>query len=501
MTLRSIFVVSILLVAAAARAAAPLPPEGQVVDLAGVLDTPGALQLSSTLSTYVDATGLDLGIVTVADLRGEPLADYAERTLLVRSVANPVTAVLVWAPPRQLAIAVSAPYARYLSADEIRQVLDEYAVPTLRDGRTADALLQTVFALMVAAADPVDQNAAPGGPIVMVTHATADRSSARPESAELPQAAVELAARDPLAELAALQQRLPDAPGPALAMIWENAGLQASELSTWLRETAGQVEAHFSGATAMHPDRLAFVVAGLVAVVIVLVTVFRVVVRRRNPGLALSIAGTAAAVACWLLAGYLELALLLVFAGPLLWVSLRLLPVLLTRADQERMPATGARPGIASPPRPPAHHAAPPQRHQSAAKPQAPRAEAQQGWQRAQPQPQPQPQPQSQQHKPQDFTAAIERAHRDGIRTPALDHLMAQKGRRPLAQRQKQRQYWLIALFVCFFVAFPLVFVLLIAWAASELNQVKPPQQKLPDFVRQLIAELRAVTQHQGTRA
>jgi hypothetical protein len=255
------------------------------------------------------------------------------------------------------------------------------------------------------------------------------------------------------------------------------------------------VDAHFSGEGEMHPDRLAFVIAGLVGVFVLLVTVFRVGVRRRNPGLALSIAGTAAAAACWLLAGYLELALLLVVAGPLLWALLRLLPVLLTRADQERMPATGARPGVASPPRPPVRHtAAPPQRHQSAAKP-APRTEAQQGWQKAQ------PQPQSQQHKPQDFTAAIERAHRDGIRTPALDHLMAQKGKRPLAQRQKQRQYWLIALFICFFVAFPLVFVLLIAWALNELNQVKPPQQKLPDFVRQLIAELRAVTQHQGTRA
>jgi hypothetical protein len=108
---------------------------------------------------------------------------------------------------------------------------------------------------------------------------------------------------------------------------------------------------------------------------------------------------------------------------------------------------------------------------------------------------------QDQPHKPQDFTAAIERAHRDGIRTPALDHLMAQKGRRPLAQRQKQRQYWLIALFICFFVAFPLVFVLLIAWGLSELNQIKPPQQKLPDFVRGLVAELRAVARHQGPRA
>jgi hypothetical protein len=498
MTLRSIFVVSILLVAAAARAAAPLPPEGQVVDLAGVLDTPGALQLSSTLSTYVDATGLDLSIVTVADLRGEPLADYAGRTLQARSAANPLTAVLIWAPPQQLAIAVSAPYASYLGVDEIRQVLDEYAVPTLRDGRTADALLQTVFALMVAAAQPADRTAAPSGPIVMVTSATADRSSRTPEAQAPPRAAVALPARDSLADVAALRQRLPDAPVPALAMIWETAGLQASELSAWLRETTGQVNAHFSGEAEMHPDRLAFIIAGLVAVVVVLVTVFRVGVRRRNPGLALSIAGMAAAAACWLLAGYLELALLLVVAGPLLWALLRLLPVLFTRADQERLPATGVRPGMASPPRPPVRHAAPPPRLQAAAKP-GPRTETQQGRQKAQPQPQ--PQPQSQQHKPPDFTAAIERAHRDGIRTPALDHLIAQKGKRPLAQRQKQRQYWLIALFVCFFVAFPLVFVLLIAWAASELNQVKPPQQKLPDFVRQLIAELRAVTQHQGTRA
>jgi hypothetical protein len=237
----------------------------------------------------------------------------------------------------------------------------------------------------------------------------------------------------------------------------------------------------------MHPDRLAFVIAGLVAVAVVLVTVFRVALRRRNPGLALSIAGIAAAAACWLLAGYLELALLLAVAGPLLWALLRLLPVLLARADQERMPATGTMPGMALPPS--ARQPASPPRHQSAAP--APRTEAQPRAQKVQDQP----------HKPQDFTAAIERAHRDGIRTPALDHLMAQKGRRPLAQRQKQRQYWLIALFICFFVAFPLVFVLLIAWGLSELNQIKPPQQKLPDFVRGLVAELRAVARHQGPRA
>jgi hypothetical protein len=217
MDLRSIVVGGILLVAWAVRAAVPLPPEGQVVDLAGVLDTPSALQLSDTLSTYVDATGLDLGIVTVAELRGEPLADYARRTLQSRSATNPLTAVLIWAPPQQLAIAISAPYASFLSVDEIRQVLDEYAVPALRHGHTADALLQSVFALMVAAAEPVDQTAAPGGPIVMVTHATADRSGATPEAAEPPQAAVDLAARDPLSELAALRTRLPDAPGPARA--------------------------------------------------------------------------------------------------------------------------------------------------------------------------------------------------------------------------------------------------------------------------------------------
>jgi hypothetical protein len=251
-----------------------------------------------------------------------------------------------------------------------------------------------------------------------------------------------------------------------------------------LRDLGAQLDAHFSGDAAMHPDRMALTVAGLIVALFVLVIVVRAAVQRRNPAMALSIAGLAAAAACWLLAGFLELALLLAAAGPLLWGLLRLLPVLFARNDQERLPAAGQQPRpMTTPQRPLTSQAVRPTQRETTPAPTKPAASASQ------------PASPPTRQRP-DITVAIERAHRDGIRTPALDHLIAQKGRPGSAQRQKQRQYWLIALFVCFFVAFPLVFVLLIAWALSELNRIKPPQQKLPDFVRQLLAELRVVSQH-----
>jgi hypothetical protein len=482
MTLRSIIVGGILLVSALAQAQTPLPPDGQVVDLAGVLDTPSALQLSSSLSSYVDATGLDLGVVTVTGLDGESLPEYARRVLQARSASHPRVAILVWAPPQQLAIAVSAASTDDLSIDEVQQVLDSYALPGLRSGRAADALLQSVFALMVAAGEPADATASIEAPIIVHVDAAPIGRRTAPVAAA-PQDAGERPLRDPAAEMTDLGRELAGAPGDALTRIWEAAGTQAGALLLSLRDLGAQLDAHFSGDAAMHPDRMALTVAGLIVALFVLVIVVRVAVRGRNPAMALSIAGLAAAAACWLLAGFLELALLLAAAGPLLWGLLRLLPLLFARNDQERLPTAGQPPRpMTTPQRPlPSQAVRSTQRETMPAtpKPAAPAS-----------------QPASATRQRPDITVAIERAHRDGIRTPALDHLIAQKGRPGSAQRQKQRQYWLIALFVCFFVAFPLVFVLLIAWALSELNRIKPPQQKLPDFVRQLLAELRVVSQH-----
>src|SRR5690606_15158176 len=101
-----------------------------------------------------------------------------------------------------------------------------------------------------------------------------------------------------------------------------------------------------------------------------------------------------------------------------------------------------------------------------------------------------------------DFRSSLARAHRDGIRTPMLDYVIANKDRLKASagDRNRRRRYWMIAIAISFFVLFPLALLLLVAWIASELNHLKPPQVSLQDFVRQFFAELRRVAQHQKTQ-
>ncbi len=500
---RGMVIGGILLFALAARAAAPLPPDGQLVDLAGVLDAPSVGQLRSTLSAYVDATGLELRVVTVGDLQNESLADYASRLLQARVAVSPVVGLLVWAPPQQLAIAASPPYAAYFTAEQMQQALDAYALPSLREGQTTEALVQTVFALMVAAVAPADPAVMPAQPVVMVTNTT---PSIRRPSTQAPPVRPNPASPDAAADEAQKPaQADASAPAEGLAIIWHAAGVQARALLASLRDTGEQLDAHFSGKEEMHPDRLLSALAGLVAAAFVLFVAVRLWLQRRQPGMALSIVGLAAAATCWLLAGYGELALLLALAGPLLWGVLRVLPIVLARADQERLPATamGKMPGMASSMPQPGTTTAPRWQREAAAPPRAtlqtPPERKHATARRDRPK---DASPRGERHgRPEGLVTALQRARRDGIRTPALDHLVAQKGQPVSPQRRQQRRNWLIALFICFFVALPLVLFLLIAWALSELNQIKPAKQTLPDFVRQLMADFRAVAHHQRPRA
>jgi uncharacterized protein len=72
--------------AAAAKAAAPPPAErevprndGWVTDLAGLLDASQEQQLEASMDSYQRGSGHDIALLTVPDLEGDPIEDFARR--------------------------------------------------------------------------------------------------------------------------------------------------------------------------------------------------------------------------------------------------------------------------------------------------------------------------------------------------------------------------------------------------------------------------------------
>ncbi|PXV69743.1 TLP18.3/Psb32/MOLO-1 phosphatase superfamily protein [Sinimarinibacterium flocculans] len=450
-------------------AAEPVSPNGSVVDMAGVLDVDTMLQLDSTLASYAAATGFTMAVVTVGDLAPDTLQDYARVSLqayvAARSDPGARVALLMWSSTREVAVAVSPAFGRELAPEEVARVLREQVLPQVTADAVGAGMLHGVYGLMVAAGEASGEVGDPRE-LVMVARWGADAAAAvpnaSPDEATPPEA---YGGGDTLA------QALRRDPAAAVAAAWRRAQGQWADLS--VRVYGLLAEARASGATS--PKVVPFVLAGVVLLAI-LVGAWQVA---RSPAAPAVLLGLAAAALCWGLTGYVELTVLLASSGFVVWAALALLRVLAARNHEARLPAGGYPGGAAAqPPRPPPPAAA--RQRMPAPAPAASRATATRIDTDGKPAPK--------------FLAAIEHAHRKGQRTPALDHLIAQKGRPVPARFKQRRQYWLVAIAVCFFVAFPLVFVLLGVWALTELNRIKPPQQRLPDFLRQLRAELQLVS-------
>ncbi len=441
-------------------AAEPVSPNGSVVDMAGVLDVDTMLQLDSTLANYAAATGFTMAVVTVGDLAPDTLQDYARVSLqayvAARSDPGARVALLMWSSTREVAVAVSPAFGRELAPEEVARVLREQVLPQVTADAVGAGLLHGVYGLMVAAGEASGEVGDPRE-LVMVARWGADAAAAVPDASP-----DEAAPPEAYGSGDTLAQAFRRDPVAAAAAAWRRAQGQWADLS--VRVDGLLAEARASGATS--PKVVPFVLAGVVLLA-VLAGAWR---AARSPAAPAGLLGLAAAALCWGLTGYVELTVLLASSGFVVWAALALLRVLAARNHEARLPA-GGYPGGA---------AAPPPRPPPAPAPAASRATATRADTDGKPAPK--------------FLAAIEHVHRKGQRTPALDHLIAQKGRPVPARFKQRRQYWLVAIAVCFFVAFPLVFVLLGVWALTELNRIKPPQQRLTDFLRQLRAELQLVS-------
>ncbi|MGB0220671.1 MAG: TPM domain-containing protein [Sinimarinibacterium flocculans] len=448
-------------------AAEPVSPNGSVVDMAGVLDVDTMLQLDSTLANYAAATGFTMAVVTVGDLAPDTLQDYARVSLqayvAARSDPGARVALLMWSSTREVAVAVSPAFGRELAPEEVARVLREQVLPQVTADAVGAGMLHGVYGLMVAAGEASGEVGDPRE-LVMVARWGADAAAAVPDASP-----DEAAPPEAYGSGDTLAQALRRDPAAAVAAAWRRAQGQWADLS--VRVDGLLAEARASGATS--PKVVPFVLAGVVLLA-VLAGAWR---AARSPAAPAVLLGLAAAALCWGLTGYVELTVLLASSGFVVWAALALLRVLAARNHEARLPAGGYPGGATARPTRPQPAEAARQRVPAPTAPHTPGTRADPGGK---------PAPK--------FLAAIEHAHRKGQRTPALDHLIAQKGRPVPARFKQRRQYWLVAIAVCFFVAFPLVFVLLGVWALTELNRIKPPQQRLTDFLRQLRAELQLVS-------
>jgi hypothetical protein len=469
--------------ATAVGAADPVSPGGGVVDMAGVLDADTMLQLDSTLANYASATGFTFQVVTVSDLADEELEQYARLSLLSQMAArgdfDVRVAVLMWSSAQQFLIAISPGFGNELSSTEVSAVMQNQVLPQVTVGDVGAAMLHGVYGLMVAAGEPSDE-ADLSEELVVVSRWTEDSAAAAPSD----DAAADAAALFEQAEGVSdgWLQSMGDDPAAALSEGYSRAQAQWADVQTRLSAMA-------SGASAAPAAHAPFAIAVVVALA-VLAGVWAIT---RSPAAVVAVLGLGAAVACWTLIGYAELAALLALSGIGFGIGLQLLTTMLRGGHEARLQPSPYSPTQRMPPprpaavaqnRPPASRPATPPVQTSASARKTDGPDSQQKWARP---------------EHQSFGEALARAHRDGVRTPMFDYLIANKDslKATAAARKQQRQYWLIGIVIGFFVFLPLALILMFVWMTRELNHLKPPQISLAEFLRQLIAEVRSVSRYQ----
>lgn len=469
---RAMWAVMLWIGLATQAAAMQVSDSGYVVDMAGVLDSDTMREIDGALTRYIASTGFIFSVVTLADMAGDPLdlENVARVSLrnMVDGMADPQArvALLIWASTGQIAIARNDVHGRELSATEVARVLRDELLPQLSAGDIGAGLLRGVYGLIVAVSEPSDESGDPQE-LVMMARWDGAGDPVSPAAEDEPPAIVPGGGID----AATLVQAFRADPAAALAASRDRVREQWAALRARLGDLAAELQAGSGGNT------IAFAVAGLVLLAVLAGAWW----MSGGPSAPAVLAGLAAAVLCWGLTAYVELTMLLALSGVVVAIGLRLLRVMAANSHEARLqPGPYSAASRMPPPRP----AVSPLPRATQAVP----ATASRSVQRAD----------SARHAGLDFRASLERAHRDGVRTPMLDHLIANKDRlRASATALKERrQYWMIAIIISFFVLFPLALVLMVAWAASELNHLKPPQASLPEFVRRLAAELRAVARH-----
>lgn len=474
--------------------AAPAPPvllpQDNVIDLAEAISPATKASLGGILRGYTQATGFEMTVITVAELDGESLDAYARRALYERRVVDEDagTVLLLWAPTPEFVVAASPVAGAYLSQEQIAQVLDAHAPRGLTADTLGAGLIQVTYGLMMAVQQTWDSPSSPQELVFATQWDLPDGNFEAPAAVPDLEDTYTPHATDSHGErrqghAGAWIERVSD---PSRAL--EIARLQARHVYAEAQDGFGRMQRAVEGAGSPgDAQRLTKDVVVAILCAVALLALLGVWRASRSPGFAVSLAALAAATALWVLADFVELAVLTLIVGQLIWVGLVLLPHLLARSQDARIQTQGrvvSGPGLARPittaaasTRPVVPAAAP----RSAPKPTATQPSA------AQPPREPVP--------TRSLQELLDLAHQKGVATPALAHLVQRREALKTPQLQAQRRNWLVAIGISFFILFPLALGLALVWAISELNRLKPEGQPLPVFLRQLLHEVKAVGQ------
>lgn len=154
------FLVAFLLATAIAPSAAEvaIPPHGDrsVHDLAGVLEADAVATMERWNRELFRATGVAIVVVTVSDLEGEAIDDFALRVAeawkVGRAGEDRGIVLALSSGDRRVFIATGYGVEGYLPDGRVGRLLDEQAVPSLRSGDYSTAMLRTDQALVALSA-------------------------------------------------------------------------------------------------------------------------------------------------------------------------------------------------------------------------------------------------------------------------------------------------------------------------------------------------------------
>jgi uncharacterized protein len=175
---RALAVAALLVSAAAARAAAPIPPlTGPVVDAAGLLDGGAERRLAALArAARAEGRGVQLQYLLVRSLEGEPIEDYSIRVAEAWKIGtkgrDDGVLLTVAVEDRAVRIEVGGGLEGGLTDLQASRIIRETIAPAFRAGRYGDGLHDAGVQILAAlGALPADLRGGAGGPRPGVTGA------------------------------------------------------------------------------------------------------------------------------------------------------------------------------------------------------------------------------------------------------------------------------------------------------------------------------------------
>lgn len=152
----SFLVTPLLLPTAAAEVRLPPPGDRSVHDLASVVRPEDAATMERWHKALFDASGVAIVVVTVPDLEGEPIDDFATRVGhewgVGRKGEDRGVVVVLSLAPRRIYIATGYGVEGYLPDGKVGALIDREVMPVLRAGDLSRGLVQASAGLVSAAA-------------------------------------------------------------------------------------------------------------------------------------------------------------------------------------------------------------------------------------------------------------------------------------------------------------------------------------------------------------